>query len=196
MELYLIRHGETVWNAKGLLQGKQDIELNANGILAAEKYGEQIREIDFDKIYCSPLKRALKTATLIKGDRDIPIITDERLRELSFGDCEGTDFHVWRNKQCPFHWFFDDPAKYIPPENGESLTHLCERTDDFIQNVIEPQLNTVNRIMIVAHGALNASIMTNLEKRSLSKFWGDGLQENCQATVYTFDGNWALRASE
>lgn len=196
MELYLIRHGETVWNAKGLLQGKQDIELNENGIEAAENYKHKISGVEFDKIYCSPLQRAYKTACLIRGDRDIPIITDDRLRELSFGDCEGTDFHIWREEQCPYHWFFDDPAKYIPPVNGETLEHLCKRTADFIEKVIEPQMDTAKRIMIVAHGALNASIMTNLEKRSLSDFWGKGLQGNCEATVYTYDGCWALRAEK
>jgi len=194
MELYLIRHGETVWNARGLLQGKQDIQLNEKGILAAQTFGKVVSDVEFDKIYCSPLNRAYTTAMLIKGDRDIPVIKDDRLRELSFGDCEGTDFRIWRDEKCPYHWFFDDPAKYIPPENGETLSHLCERTGDFIKNVLEPQLNSVNRVMIVAHGALNASIMTNLEKRDLSHFWGTGLQGNCEATVYTFDGQWALRA--
>lgn len=193
MELYLIRHGETVWNAKGLLQGKQDIELNEKGILAAQNYGKEISDIDFDKIYCSPLNRAYVTAEMIKGDRDICIIKDERLRELSFGDCEGTDFNIWRDAMCPYHWFFDDPAKYNPPKNGETLQNLCKRTADFIENVIEPQLNTANRIMIVAHGALNASIMTNLEKRDLTHFWGDGLQKNCEATIYTYSGKWILQ---
>lgn len=194
MELYLIRHGETVWNAKGLLQGKHDIELNEKGIIAAKKYGKKIENVYFDKIYSSPLQRAYKTAEIIKGNRNIQIITDERLRELSFGDCEGTDFRVWRENKCPYHWFFDDPAQYIAPRNGENLVDLCERTKDFIESVIEPQLNNATRIMIVAHGALNASIMTYLEKRDLSHFWGDGLQGNCEATVYTFNGKWALRA--
>lgn len=193
MELYLIRHGETVWNAKGLLQGKHDIELNEKGISAAENYGKQIADIYFDKIYSSPLKRAYKTACLIRGKKNTLIETDERLRELSFGNCEGTDFHIWRDKSCPYHWFFDNPAKYEPPENGETLIHLCERTKNFIQEVIEPQLYSAQRLMIVAHGALNASIMTYLENNTLENFWGKGLQKNCQATIFEYDGNKWIR---
>lgn len=194
MELYLIRHGETVWNAKGLLQGKQDIELNEKGKEAAVNYGNKIKNLDFDVIYSSPLNRAYTTAKLICGDKNIQIIKDDRLRELSFGDCEGTDFRIWRDNNCPYHWFFDDPARYVPPANGETLQNLCSRTADFIKNELEPKINKVNRIMIVAHGALNASIMTNLEKRDLSHFWGSGLQNNCEATIYTFDGVWKLKS--
>ena len=193
MELYLIRHGETVWNAKGLLQGKHDIELNEKGISAAENYGKQIADIYFDKIYSSPLKRAYKTACLIRGEKNTLIETDERLRELSFGNCEGTDFNIWRDKSCPYHCFFDNPALYEPPENGETLAHLCERTKNFIQEVIEPQLHSAQRLMIVAHGALNASIMTYLENNTLENFWGKGLQKNCQATIFEYDGNKWIR---
>lgn len=203
MELYIIRHGETVWNAKGLLQGKQDIELNQNGIEAAVNFGKQVSGLCFDRIYCSPLKRAVKTAELIRGELSgvinstvdsVPIVREERLRELSFGDCEGTDFRCWKDPECKYHWFFDDPSKYEPPANGESLLDLCERTKNFIQTEIEPNVDSFSRIMIVAHGALNAGIMTYLENRDLSHFWGKGLQGNCQASVYQYKNRqWGQR---
>lgn len=197
MELYIIRHGETVWNAAGLLQGEHDIELNENGRNLAIAYGKEISDIHFDKIFSSPLKRAFETASLILNENNhrgqTSLVTDDRLREVSFGAAEGTDFHCWRDESCPYHTFFDAPEKYIPPENGEYLTHLCERTKEFVKEKIETEIENCNRIMIVAHGALNASIMTYLEQNDMHHFWGKGLQKNCQATIFEFDGKMWIR---
>ena len=74
MELYLIRHGKTIWNAENRLQGRTDIELNEEGIAAAKELGEKLKNIHFDMIYSSPLKRAFNTAELIRGARHIEII--------------------------------------------------------------------------------------------------------------------------
>ena len=85
MQIYIIRHGETDWNTKRLLQGATDIPLNQNGIEAARLTAEALKEIPFDEIYTSPLQRAVQTAEIMRGDRRIPIIKDERLKEISFG---------------------------------------------------------------------------------------------------------------
>lgn len=55
MQIYIIRHGETDWNTKRLLQGATDIPLNQNGIEAARLTAEALKEIPFDAIYTSPL---------------------------------------------------------------------------------------------------------------------------------------------
>lgn len=188
MELYLIRHGLTVWNAAGKLQGNVDIELNEQGREAAIGLGNKLDKTSFDVIYSSPRIRAYETACLIRGRRNIQIIRDERLRELSFGDMEGVTYDQWNREDCPYHYFFTEPDKYLPPPNGESLEELCQRTRDFLQSVIEPQFDSCRRIMIVAHGALNKGLMCYLEKNDKAHFWGKGLQKNCQASIFDFDG--------
>ena len=89
MKLYFIRHGQTDWNIVKRLQGATDIPLNENGEELARRTGEGMKDIPFDLIYTSPLKRAFRTAELVRGNRDIPIISDDRLREICFGDYEG-----------------------------------------------------------------------------------------------------------
>ena len=79
MKIYLIRHGETSWNTLGRLQGRTDIELNENGIRLAKITGEKLKDVHFDLAIASPLKRAYETAGLVLGDRNIPILTDERI---------------------------------------------------------------------------------------------------------------------
>ena len=188
MELDIIRPGTTIWNAEKRRPGRTDIELNQEGKEKAVTLGKKLKDIPFDLIYSSPLKRAFTTASLIKGERNIKIITDERLTELCFGEQEGKDFSEWQKKENPFNTFFTSPENYIPPKNGESLPHIIERTKNFLETKIEPEYKKYRRIMIVAHGALNAALMCNIEHRTLKNFWGEGLQQNLEETIFTFDG--------
>ena len=159
MELYIVRHGQTDWNANGLLQGRSDTRLNQNGIDAAKNLGEQLHGVHFDKIFCSPLQRAFQTASLIRdgleSQSEIPIIKDERLIEISFGEGEGKHYTEWMNESSPYRYFFSAPEKYPVPPGGESFESVCERTKNFIQTKIEADFQKNSRVMIVAHGALN-----------------------------------------
>lgn len=197
MELYLIRHGLTVWNAAGRLQGNADIELNEQGREAAAKLGNELDDTEFDVIYSSPRIRAFETSCLIRGRRNIQIIRDERLRELSFGDMEGAFYTDWNSPESPYRFFFTEPDKYNPPPNGESLEDLCSRTKDFIQSVLEKDWQNKKRVMVVAHGALNKGLMCYLEGNDKAHFWGKGLQKNCQASIFDFDGkSWKKLTSD
>lgn len=89
MRLYLIRHGETDWNKVKKLQGKSDIPLNAFGEHLAEETGEALSTVPFDVAYTSPLKRARRTAELVLGDRNVPILDEKRIEEMGFGIYEG-----------------------------------------------------------------------------------------------------------
>ncbi len=188
MELYVIRHGETAWNAAGKLQGNADVELNSRGRELAGKLGMELETVSFDRIYSSPLMRAYETACLIRGHRNIPIIRDARLREISFGDMEGIAYSEWMKEGSPYRYFFTEPEKYIPPAHGETLEQVCVRTREFLQEVIEPCYEDTERIMIVAHGALNKGLMCHMEGNDQAHYWGECLQRNCEATVFTFDG--------
>ena len=90
--LYIMRHGRTDWNERNKLQGRTDIPLNANGRQMAEKAREEYADVHFDVCYCSPLIRARETAEIVLRGRNIPIIPDERLVEMSFGACEGMEY--------------------------------------------------------------------------------------------------------
>ncbi len=79
-KLYIVRHGQTDWNVKKLLQGATDIELNGEGIKQAE---ELSKKLDLDKIdicFCSPLKRTRQTANILLGDK-VKVIYDDMIVE-------------------------------------------------------------------------------------------------------------------
>jgi probable phosphoglycerate mutase len=188
MEIYIIRHGETVWNSQNLLQGSADIELSEYGRELAGETGRNLEQVDFDKIYSSPLIRAYETACLIRGHRNIPIIRDERLKELCFGVNEGKNFkEMLADESTPFCHFFKEPELYQPPENGESLEHICKRGAEFLTQVVEPQQEELSRIMIVAHGAMNKALLCHIGKHGIDQFWSGGLQRNCDITKVQLD---------
>ena len=91
MVVYFIRHGETDFNRKGLIQGTSDIPLNENGIrqagMAADWFKEQ--KITFDKVFASPLIRARKTAAIVSGRAFEDVQPDFRIQEMDFGVDEG-----------------------------------------------------------------------------------------------------------
>lgn len=188
MEIYIVRHGETTWNKKRLLQGSTDIELSEKGIELAKVTSEKIAEVHFDKVYSSPLSRAYETAKILRGDRNIEIIKDGRLRELSFGSNEGKNsLEMQADESNPFHYFFSQPELYVAPEDGETLEHICERAKEFLQEVIEPQADELERIMIVAHGAMNKALMCHIKKHGISDYWSGGLQRNCGVIIASLD---------
>jgi broad specificity phosphatase PhoE len=87
--LYLVRHGETEWNALGRIQGQLDSTLTQQGIIEAQKLAEQLKSINFNAIYSSDLSRAAKTAEILKRDRQLAVITHQDLRERTFGKYDG-----------------------------------------------------------------------------------------------------------
>ncbi len=184
MELYIVRHGETEWNKEKLLQGNTDIPLSENGRLLAKISGEALADTPFDHIYSSPLKRAYETACLFRGSQNVPIIRDDRLKELCFGEYEGQNMSLLlKDPNCPFHYFFRQPQFYQAPPSGESLEHLCARAADFMTSVILPLQENCHRVMIVAHGAINKALMTYVKGHELSQFWSGGLQKNCNVIL-------------
>ena len=100
--LYIMRHGKTDWNALHKLQGRTDIPLNEEGRLMALKAHEEYKSWNIDVCYCSPLIRAVETAQIVLKNRGIPIITDERLVEMSFGDYEGIE-NSFKIPDCPIN---------------------------------------------------------------------------------------------
>ena len=90
MRIVCVRHGETDWNKRGMIQGVTDTSLNENGLRAARKFADSLVEAgeSFDKVYTSPLKRAYETGEVVAKAFDIPIFTKDGLKELCFGKFE------------------------------------------------------------------------------------------------------------
>lgn len=176
--LYIIRHGKTDWNALYKLQGRTDIPLNEEGRKMAKDAAEKYKRIPFDVCYCSPLSRALETAKLLLEKRNVPIRVDDRLKEMSFGVYEGME-NIFSKPECNIYKFFKDPQNYVADGGAESFEELFARTGSFIKEVIEPGLKENQDILIVGHGAMNNSIISQIRDIPIKDFWTIAIP-NCE----------------
>lgn len=199
MVIYLIRHGETDWNTKRLLQGAIDIPLNQNGIEVAEITAEALKDVPFDLIFTSPLIRAKQTAEIMRRDRKIPILEEPRLREISFGPYEGLCISR-ENYSIPdpaFMNFFMDPGNYVPVEGAESIHQLCERTTEFLMEVVNHPEYQDKTILFSAHGAVVKGLLSSITITDMKDFWGKGVHKNCGVSILDVkDGKITLRQED
>ena len=185
MYLYLIRHGETDWNTVHRLQGQSDIPLNAQGIRLAQITAAAMAEIPFDRAFTSPLIRAKETARIIMGDRQAPIIEEERLKEISFGKLEGFIYDPQKGiVEAPqLVDFFEHPERYQCPEGGESITHLMKRTSGFLKELVATEAYEEETILIACHGAALRGLLSEVKQVALADFWKGGVHKNCGVTI-------------
>ena len=149
MKLYVIRHGQTDWNLAQRTQGKTDIELNETGIEQARKAKEEINKHNIDLIYCSPLKRAKKTAEIINEDKKCNIIYDVALEERGFGDFEGKnrdEIEKLSDDWEKIHNYKINSNK----RNVEPIKDVCCR----VWNLLDNMKNENKDILIVTHAGI------------------------------------------
>ena len=91
-ELYIIRHGQTAANVAGLKQGTIDDErtyLSETGIAQAKELAGALDLTGFTTLYHSPLHRTVETAQIVNQTAHLPMVADDRLLEISYGDWDG-----------------------------------------------------------------------------------------------------------
>lgn len=154
MNIILVRHGQTDWNVKDLLQGRTDIELNQTGENQAIETANKLININVDAIYVSPLKRTLRTAEEINKTRNLEMIIDNRLIERGFGEYEGKS-----NVEFRKYWDFEIN---ISDNNVEPIRDLFSRTYSLIKEIVELYNNTDKTIVIVTHNGVNLAVTSIL----------------------------------
>lgn len=150
MKLYLIRHGETDWNLQGRLQGREDIELNETGILQAKLCGQAFRDKHIKAVVTSPLKRASRTAEIIRDTiLAETLIVEEGLIERDFGKLSGQTF----DKKKHFDTFGID-------EGIEPWEKLCTRLMGCLKKYGEAFDG--EDIILISHGAAINAVLAVL----------------------------------
>ena len=196
MEIYIVRHGRTVWNKAGLIQGSSDVELLQEGIDMAIETGQGLAEVEFNAVYSSPLSRAVNTAQLIMDARDedsrLDVQISMNLSEMGFGVLEGEKYVPPGEEGGLLEGFWDAPDTYVAPEGGDSFADVIERAAAFVKHV-EAVHSDDERILVVAHAAMNQALMSVLEKREIKDFWKYGKQLNCAVAIAKRqEGQWNI----
>ena len=171
LRLYFMRHGETVWNTERRYQGMTDIELSEEGLRQAECAAKRFKNIKIDKIYASPLKRAMKTAEKIAAEKGLEIISEDDFREIHFGEWEGKTVTELTEKYGESYTnFIREPHKYGFPGEG-SVENVINRIKPGIDKLIAEDEGNV---LIVSHGGiirLMIMYIMGLDSSWFTKMW-------------------------
>ena len=168
MKLYILRHGETDYNDQGRFQGQNDISLNERGKKQAEETRVELKDIKFDKVFVSPLKRAIETAKIVVPDYNLEV--NSRIIERSFGKLEG-------QKGIP------DYEKRIKEFKIESILELEQRVKEFIEDISNKYKDCEN-ILIVTHGGIAQIINKLLDERYNNDNFKDFILGNAKYICY------------
>jgi broad specificity phosphatase PhoE len=149
--LWLVRHGESTWNASGLVQGQADGPvLTAKGRREAARVAERLGDMRVGAIYTSDLARARETASILGCALDLPLHIDPALRERSFGVAEGHPLSELDPAASGIELDRVVDVQARPPA-GESLSELYGRVRDFIT---ELETETDGDVLVVTHGGV------------------------------------------
>lgn len=155
-EFWLVRHGQTDWNLEGRYQGQVDRPLNETGLQQARELAQKLAGTHFDAVYSSDLQRALATARILAGGREV--IVDRRLREINQGALEGKLFAAIQDE---FPELISNrranPLDTRPP-GGESLAEVAERVTAFADQAAAQHPG--QRVLLVSHGLALAILLT------------------------------------
>ena len=186
MKLYITRHGKTLWNTEGRLQGCLDSSLTKEGIEKAMELSKRLSEFNINAIFSSDLKRAKDTAYYIKANNDYFMMYLPELREMSFGDWEGlTISQVQSDYKEQFDNFEKNPLIY-DNKGGENFETLIKRVSDGLSKITD--LGFENSL-IVTHGITVKALQTILEKRSLSDISKLPVITGCSLIGYEIEGS-------
>jgi len=173
--IYVIRHGQTELNSRHVLQGRSDYPLNAQGVVQAETAANRLRGmgIVFDRVFSSPLIRAVQTARIIAPG--VPVEVDHRLIEMDYGPYEGMDLNALAPEVVAF---FSDFIHNPAPDGMEPLADVVARTDAFMEELRECRGN----VLVSTHAIAMKGILEYLTPESNGGYWPKFIG-NC--AVYT-----------
>ena len=177
MKIYVIRHGQTEWNVLKKMQGSADIPLNEKGLEQAQQGKLNVKNISFDKIFCSPLIRAKQTANIVNEDRHLDIVYDERLRERNYGEFEGTNKSSFNYNDF---WAYNKNLKYTKAEN---VQNFFARIYDFL-DYLKSDYSDKN-ILIVCHAGVLKAIECYANGMMADDEIGPFLPDNASVQKYT-----------
>jgi probable phosphoglycerate mutase len=150
-QLILVRHGETVENAAGIVQGWLDGTLNDRGMQQVGRLAERIARMQPNALFSSPLRRAHATAQAIAEATGLEIRILDTLREVSLGSWEGRDYRdVRRDDPENYRRWRDDPESACP--EGESHNDVLRRMQAAFATIAASGDGQPLRAVVVTHG--------------------------------------------
>ena len=147
--VYYVRHGKTLFNELGRMQGRCDAPLTKEGIEQAYKAKEELKDVRFDRAYTSTSERCIDTAHIILEGREIPLVYTKKLKEPSWGSYEGALISAHLDEINPRRYGDADWSDV----GGENREMLKKRVLDIYGQIFDESKDG-DQILVVSHGAI------------------------------------------
>lgn len=183
-KLILIRHGQTDMNKDQLYYGRLDVPINETGKEQAENTRKNLVEfeIDYDKIYSSPMKRAYETAEIVNY-KNLEIEKDNELREMDFGIFEGLSYKEIIKKYPEEMEKLKKDWKTYSYVTGENPFMLQKRALKFLEKIDKNKNN-----MVVTHWGIICTLLSFLFSSELEGYWKYQVKNGGIAIIEFADG--------
>lgn len=170
--IYLVRHGETEFNVKEIMQGQTDSRLTENGVAQAKLRAEEFSTIDFAAIFSSDLFRAQHTAEILKLSRDLAVNTKKLFRERTFGEFDGKSIKEFREKNREMLEKLDtleekEKASFRFYQGYETDAEMSSRMLLGFREIAGAYPG--KNVLVVSHGAAITSVLVHLGFAKLSE---------------------------
>lgn len=165
-DLYIVRHGQTTYNASGTktFTGWIDVDISEVGEAQARSIAQMLRDVRFDVAYTTRLKRAQRTLEILlepHRSRNVPVIVDDRIIERDYGELAGR-LHADVKAQHPDLYPIWHRSYDTPPPGGESVKMVEKRVFPFLYNLV-CNAGEGRNILISAHGNSIRAMRSYLE---------------------------------
>jgi len=180
-EIFLIRHGETESNKKGIFRGRLDIPLSETGREQAKFTKDYFNSINIEAVLSSPLIRAVETAKIIFPEKEI--IIDERLNNLDLGSWSGIEKEKIKMEN-PQMWklWTETPEKIVFPA-GESIWDVYKRVCNLLESI---KIMTYEKISLISHRSVLKTLIACAVGLKNDFFWKFHL-DNASVSTLIYD---------
>ncbi len=182
MRLIIVRHGETIENVEGIIQGHLPGRLTKKGKEQVRKVAKRLSQEKIDFIYSSDLSRAANTAKEIaKYHPNTPLKFISDMRERNMGEFQGM-----RKRDLEWDEGPKKPVPYETPKKGETLQQLYERAEKVLDLISNHKGKTV---LLVGHGGINYAISATILGITYEEILKMGKSLNTSVTVFELNEN-------
>ena len=175
---YVVRHGETLFNKRGLAQGWCDAPLTEEGINQGKALGESFKDVKFIAAYSSVSERAMDTGNYALAHHDVELQLTEDLKEMNFGSLEGEpDKVLWADAKRATEGWVD--------VGGENFKMLSTRAKKALDEAVKANKETGGNILISTHGMTAIALLQTLGADEYAKFRATGARglDNCSVSI-------------
>ncbi|WP_151191739.1 alpha-ribazole phosphatase [Desulfotomaculum copahuensis] len=181
LRIFLVRHGETAWNAKLRFQGHVDVPLSGRGREQARALAVRLEKENFAAAYASDLGRAVETAGILTVPHNLAVQQLTGLREINFGAWEGlTAEQIRARYDKEIRQWWDKPLQTRIP-GGETLSEVAARVTAEIRRIVENRPG--EQVLVVCHGGPIRTIVASILGMDLNQYWRLRLDNACLSII-------------